>query len=219
MSPRRLDASTVDTTTTPRAMRPLGVALVFALLACEGPTLPTAGRVVYPAHAAASVAVEKTIVTGIGGTANFVLLDGCIAADHQLTVAPVGSAGHEALLVVTVINTCAGGIIDNLGTLGSQVTFTGDLDQATLNGSIVVLNLHGDVLTVPVALTWTGVGPIAKGNTEITVQNDAGTRVIVRTKGSSRSATLTGTIDGRSVTRVFSASLFKALEGTITITR
>jgi len=201
-------------------------AVLLALIACsdhEPTALPSRSASPIPSFAV----TENIAVREDGATMSVARLDGCpvteisLLAVERVTRQDGSATSHvEAFLTASVQDVCSGGIVDRLASLQSSVSFTADLNTANLNGTLLVQDLVGNLRTAPVSLTWTGVGEITKDKAEVTVQNGGGMLVVLRTKGAARSATLAGTVDFVDVAGIeHFATLFEAVEGTLTITR
>jgi hypothetical protein len=203
-----------------RPMRTFTAYLSLGLLACSEPTSPNAVRIVVPSRAALAT-LQKTIENAVGATASFARVDGCLGTTTSVTVLQPNTPGSNPTVVLaeTVLDVCGGTVLDDIVTLQSSATFSGDLNSGSLNGVVTGQNILGEIVQIPVALTWTGTGATTKARTA-TIQSSSGTRTVVRLQSSSRNATLAGTIRSQAVAGVFSdVTLFTAAQATIEITR
>ena len=147
---------------------------------------------------------SKTISGNSGTAANFTTVNGCTSNDITVRTNFIftllhkrgeGAIGTE--FTIESRDACSG---QDLGTsLGNgdpaRIAFTGDdLNGASLTGTIQVVDPSGTPRTVSVSLAWTGVGTIKRTNTTTRIVTGNVTTTS-HTKNTSRSATVTGSVD------------------------
>ena len=187
-----------------RAVVLMGAAFAFGVLAPG-------------AQAQATQSSTRTLTA----SAMFSTLSGCTETDITLTATRTISKASGASTTTTAadiniskVDICFG---QDLGTsIGSNspISFSGDLNSATLNGTINVLDLSSSqARNVPVSVTWTGLGN-ATGGTTVTKSTTGDTTTITRTTNLSENATATGTIDGMSVISNTGPTLASTHQGT-----
>jgi hypothetical protein len=89
---------------------------------------------------------------------------------------------------------------------GTVTDFSGDLNRASLFSTISGTSALGSVVRVSFALVWQGKGAITRvtGRPQNT---RAGASKVVRSENASRSAVVSGTIDGENISEMPNASL------------
>jgi hypothetical protein len=222
MRPRYVVSSCVRA----RRRGPLAVLMGLVIIGACNDASPTGAPAASVPHAASFELTERLTIREQGATATLAELEGCfltetsILAVERATKPEAGSSAEvEVFLDIVESDVCIGQVLNLTSTLSSDVTFTATLSGATLTGTVDVRDVLGNTRLVAIQLTWTGTGDITKGKTTMTIENGGGTQIVLRSKGSSRGATLSGLVDGVDVASVESvATLFDATEGTITIT-
>ena len=160
-------------------------AVMGILVVASGALATTTSETISGNGAAASFATSST-----NCIENFITVT---AGTNVIT--PAGVEPVKAVLTIAQSDICLG---QNLGTssgVSTTVAFAGDLNSASLVGTITVFDENGVGRSVPVSLTWVGTGTTTHANTttKFIAGNDITT---IRTRDASRNATVTGSVDG-----------------------
>jgi hypothetical protein len=176
------------------------------------------------AFATAALAGTSTseTISGNGASANFTTIDGCtlnnivVTAGANVTTLPGGGTSTTAVDITIASSDICTGL--NLGTSSGGVTnipFNGDLNSATVNANVPVIDGNGNASTINIGVSWTGTGTITRANmTTKTVTGNVTTTI--HTRNASRPATVTAIVDGLSGSST-AAMLFQ--DATVTKTR
>jgi hypothetical protein len=165
----------------------------------DNPTKPNAFK--QGAHALSTASTTTETVTGNGASASLSTVNGCVSnsievvAGMQVTSTSGGStATTSADLTIASFDNCIG---QNLGTISGttpNVAFSGDLNSATLTGSLFTLDINNNARNVPVSLSWTRNGKCTKNNSVTKIVTGTVTTMI-KTTDESCPASVTGTVD------------------------
>jgi len=135
---------------------------------------------------------DATLVASQGCVSAQIAIDGSAALTRSGRVKTPDFGGA---IVISEFDSCLRQYQGGEGETDT-ISFSGDLESASLVGDIPVEDDLGNVRNIPVVLTWSGIGKV----TTEKVEPGPGTSATGREMVWSRRATLTGTVDGLPVT-------------------
>jgi hypothetical protein len=161
-------------------------------------------------------------VSGTGAAANFLTVNGCIqdniviATGSQVTKTPGGSTVSTTVdLTIAAFDLCNNADLGTSSGGANSTSFSGDLNSASLNAAIPVIDPLNNVTVVPVSLSWSRSGSVTRthNTTRIVTGNVTTT---ITTRDAAANASVSGSVNGVAVGSVASAMLFN--NSTITTT-